>query len=79
MTAPPASNCTKASPRPDGAPAPGLGQQTESRDSEYQRGRLIYRITARSQGGSGAVVRVTESTYSAIAIGNAGANPGATP
>ncbi len=59
--------------------APGLGQQTESRDSEYQRGRLLYRITGRSQGGSGAVVRVTESTYSAIAIGNAGANPGATP
>ncbi|MBA8883880.1 pilus assembly PilX family protein [Dokdonella fugitiva] len=59
--------------------APGLGQQTESRDSEYQRGRLLYRITGRSQGGSGAVVRVTESTYSALAIGNAGANPGATP
>ena len=58
---------------------PSVGQQIGARDPEYQRGNMLYRITARSQGGSGAVVRVAESTYSAFPIGNAGANPAATP
>ncbi len=36
-----------------------------------------YRITARSQGGTDAVVRAAESVYSAIDLTNAGFNPGA--
>lgn len=39
----------------------------------------FYRITARSQGGSSAVLRVVESVYSAIDLTNTGTNPGAPP
>lgn len=39
----------------------------------------VYRITARSQGGTGAVVRIAESYYSAMNLSNTNYNPGATP
>jgi type IV pilus assembly protein PilX len=60
---------------------PSIGQQKGIIDSENQMSAWFYRITARSQGGSGAVVRVAESVYSPnINIGNAGHNPaGGTP
>ena len=53
-------------------------RQSEARDSARKGvgSPTLYRITARSQGGSGAVIRVAESVYSAgLNIGNAGANP----
>jgi len=59
--------------------------QTEARDGGGGSGGMpgspvLYRITSRSQGGSGAVIRVAESVYSAgLNIGNAGANPDDTP
>ena len=37
----------------------------------------FYRITARSQGGSGAVQRIVESVYSTVDLTNTGTNPGA--
>ena len=61
---------------------PGAGQQRGTREPE---GTTLagkhewYRITSRSQGGSDAVVRVTESVYSALDMTNTGFNPGATP
>jgi len=39
----------------------------------------LYRITARSQGGTDAVVRVAESFYTAINLSNTGFNPDAPP
>jgi type IV pilus assembly protein PilX len=39
--------------------------------------RHFYRITARSQGGRGNVIRVAESVYSSLNLTNAGFNPGA--
>ncbi|MCB1598611.1 MAG: pilus assembly protein [Lysobacterales bacterium] len=36
---------------------------------------VFYRITARSQGGTDAVVRIAESYYAAIDLGNTGINP----
>jgi type IV pilus assembly protein PilX len=39
--------------------------------------RHFYRITARSQGGTGNVIRVAESVYSSLNLTNAGFNPGA--
>ena len=56
---------------------PGLGQQLGTRDREL--GSLVgrkewYRLTARSTGGSDAVVRVVESVYSAIDLTNTGFN-----
>ena len=57
-------------------------RQSEARDSARKGtgAPTLYRITARSQGGSGAVVRVVESVYSAgLNIGNAGANPDDAP
>lgn len=50
-------------------------QSTTSRVGEHH----IYRITARSQGGTGAVVRVAESYYSAMNLTNTNFNPGAAP
>lgn len=47
-------------------------QGTTSRVGEHH----IYRITARSQGGSDAVVRVAESYYSAMNLTNSNFNPG---
>jgi type IV pilus assembly protein PilX len=41
--------------------------------------RHFYRITARSQGGTGAVVRVAESVYSSLNLTNAGFNPDPAP
>jgi type IV pilus assembly protein PilX len=61
---------------------PGIGQQKGARDPEQQNSAWFYRITARSQGGSGAVLRVAESVYSpGLNLANAGANPagGSTP
>ncbi len=50
--------------------------------SKYSQGKTsrpgehhIYRITSRSQGGNDAVVRVTESYYSAMNMTNTGFNP----
>jgi len=57
-------------------------RQTEARDGSNRApgAPTLYRITSRSQGASGAVIRVAESVYSAgLNIGNAGANPGGTP
>jgi type IV pilus assembly protein PilX len=62
--------------------AAGSGGQSEARDGQkYAPGTpFLYRITSRSQGGSGAVIRVTESVYTTdLNIGNAGANPDDTP
>jgi type IV pilus assembly protein PilX len=54
---------------------PGIGQQHGIIDPEQQNSAWFYRITARSQGGSGAVMRVTESVYSpGLNLANAGAN-----
>jgi len=39
--------------------------------------RHYYRITARSQGGNGNVIRVAESVYSSLDLTTAGFNPGA--
>lgn len=51
-------------------------QGTTARVGEHH----LYRITARSQGGSDAVVRVAESYYSAMNLTNSNFNPGsATP
>lgn len=47
-------------------------QGTTSRVGEHH----IYRITARSQGGTDAVVRVAESYYSAMNLTNSNFNPG---
>lgn len=59
---------------------PGLGQQKGIIDPEQQNSAWFYRVTSRSQGGSGAVLRVAESVYSpGLNLANAGANPGATP
>jgi type IV pilus assembly protein PilX len=57
-------------------------RQTQARDGTNKApgAPTLYRITSRSQGGSGAVIRVAESVYSAgLNIGNAGANPDDTP
>jgi type IV pilus assembly protein PilX len=57
-------------------------RQTEARDGSNKTpgAPTLYRITSRSQGGSGAVIRVAESVYSAgLNIGNAGANPDDAP
>ncbi|HEU4664177.1 MAG TPA: PilX N-terminal domain-containing pilus assembly protein [Dokdonella sp.] len=64
-----------------GADVPaGLGQQRGIIDPENQKSAWLYRLTARSQGGSGAVVRVAESVYSpGLNLGNAGANLSGTP
>lgn len=49
--------------------------------AEYQQGpsrpgeHVLYRLTARSQGGTDGVVRVAESYYSAIDLSNTGTNP----
>lgn len=40
---------------------------------------VLYRITARSQGGTDAVVRVAESYYSAMNLTNIGSNPDPAP
>jgi type IV pilus assembly protein PilX len=63
-----------------GADVPaGFGRQAGIIDPEQQKSAWLYRITARSQGGSGAVIRVVESVYSpGLNLGNAGANT-ATP
>lgn len=60
---------------------PGAGQQLGTRDRELTSlvGRHEwYRITARSPGGSDAVVRAAESVYSAMDLSNTGFNA-ATP
>jgi type IV pilus assembly protein PilX len=57
-------------------------RQTQARDGTNKTpgAPTLYRITSRSQGGSGAVIRVAESVYSAgLNIGNAGANPDDSP
>lgn len=55
---------------------PSLGQQKGVIDQEQQNSAWFYRITARSQGGSGAVLRVAESVYSpGLNLANAGSNP----
>ena len=54
--------------RTGGALYPG---GTEGRVGEHH----LYRITARSQGGTGAVVRVAESYYSAMNLSNTNYNP----
>ncbi len=54
---------------------PGLGQQHGIIDPEQQNSAWFYRVTARSEGGSGAVLRVAESIYSpGLNLANAGAN-----
>ena len=62
--------------------ATGTGgfRQAEIIDAENKGAgsRTLYRITARSQGGSGAVLRVAESVYVAAPL-SAGFNPSDTP
>lgn len=59
---------------------PALGKQTGAIDPQSQNSAWFYRITARSQGGTGAVIRVAESVYSpGLNLGNAGANTAVTP
>lgn len=61
---------------------PGAGNTDGQRDGEKRTlagKHEWYRITARSQGGTDAVVRATESVYSAIDLTNTGFNPGASP
>lgn len=61
---------------------PGAGQQRGSREPETRTlagKHELYRTTARSQGGTDAVIRVAESVYSAIDLSNTGVNPDATP
>lgn len=61
----------------------GLGglpfRQGGAKDAQGAQGRagehVIYRITARSQGGTDAVVRVAESYYSAMNLSNQNFNP----
>lgn len=54
---------------------PKIGSQTGGIDPEKQKSAWFYRVTARSQGGSGAVVRVAESVYSpGTNLANVGAN-----
>jgi type IV pilus assembly protein PilX len=36
----------------------------------------LYRLTSRSQGGSGAVLKIVESVYSAADLSNTGTNAG---
>lgn len=58
----------------------GSGQQMGVYDPEQTTlagKHEFYRITARSQGGTGAVLRVVESVYSAVDLSNTGTNPGA--
>ena len=55
-------------------------RQTGIIDPESGNAAWIYRVTARSQGGSGAVVRVAESIFSPSKnLGNLGANTPAPP
>jgi len=61
---------------------PGAGQQLGTRDRELTSlvGRQEwYRITARSTGGTDAVVRVAESVYTAMDLTNTGFNTPAGP
>lgn len=61
---------------------PGAGQQLGTRDRELTSlvGRHEwYRITARSTGGTDAVVRVAESVYTAMDLTNTGFNTPAGP
>lgn len=58
----------------------GSGQQLGVYDPEQTTlagKHEFYRVTARSQGGTSAVLRVVESVYSAIDLSNTGTNPGA--
>jgi len=48
---------------------------TTSRVGEHH----LYRITARSQGGTNGVIRIAESYYSAMNLTNTNFNPGAAP
>jgi type IV pilus assembly protein PilX len=60
--------------------SPGYGQQRGNIDFENRASAWFYRVTARSQGGSGAVLRIAESVYSpGLNLANAGANPAETP
>ncbi|MCK9539908.1 pilus assembly PilX family protein [Dokdonella sp.] len=54
---------------------PGIGQQSGAIDPETQTANNFYRITARSQGGSAAVQRVTESVFSSANLTNTGTEP----
>jgi type IV pilus assembly protein PilX len=57
---------------------PGAGSQSGAIDPERMGGAgaaWFYRITARSQGGSGAVVRVAESVFSSANLTNTGIEP----
>jgi len=58
--------------RPGGAKDAG---GTTARAGEH----VLYRITARSQGGTDAIVRVAESYYSAMNLTNIGYNPDGAP
>jgi len=51
---------------------PSSGQQSGAIDPQTQNAYHFYRITARSQGGNGAVQRVVESVYSAANMTDAG-------
>ena len=61
---------------------PGAGNQSGAIDSELrsQAGKSnFYRITARSQGGSSAAIRVMESVFSSSDLTNTGTQTGASP
>ena len=62
---------------------PSSGSQTgaiQAAKGSSGAGKLVlYRITARSQGGTDAVVRVAESYYAAIDFSNTGMNPDLIP
>ncbi|HMM68756.1 MAG TPA: PilX N-terminal domain-containing pilus assembly protein [Dokdonella sp.] len=63
---------------PDVPPGAGSGDGNRDGEKKTLAGKHEwYRITARSQGGTDAVVRAAESVYSAIDLTNTGFNPGA--
>lgn len=58
---------------------PGAGRQSGAIDPEARTAAVFYRITARSQGGSGAAISVTESVFSSANLTNTGIDVGSTP
>lgn len=56
----------------------GMAKNSQSKDSKAGEFNL-YRITARSQGGTDGVIRIAESIYVSVNLTNAGYNPDAPP
>ena len=60
-------------------PFRGGGGKDPSKGAARSGEHVVYRITARSQGGTDAVVRVAESYFSTMNLTNIGANPEPAP